>query len=275
MTKVAEFARSVDSLSQLVGTLAERKQELSGAIAYTNEAAGSISDLLAQARAPVAKSVHESDRAAAAVLAERDYLANLLDTLPDAYQMLNRQGLYGDYFSFYLCDLVLKLNGKGGQPVYVKVVGQSSGKVRTTVKYFSERNQVRCRRGRCRRHRGRDPRCRELPQAAVLQFGQGVFGVLRRGRRAGTGNPGTGRGFAAGKVNSIELDGARVLVTFEVDDDIPLGDRTEAVDQDQKLSRGAGFWKSHPRGDGEQSGPIPVDRTTPPYQLPDALGDLG
>ncbi len=42
--------------------------------------------------------------------------------------MLNRQGLYGDYFSFYLCDLILKLNGKGGQPVYVKVVGQDSGR---------------------------------------------------------------------------------------------------------------------------------------------------
>ena len=124
----AEFADSVDSLSHLVGTLAERKQELSGAIAYTNEAAGSISDLLAQARGPFVKFVHETDRAAAAVLAEREYLTNLLDTLPDAYQMLNRQGLYGDYFSFYLCDLVLKLNGKGGQPVYVKVVGQKSGR---------------------------------------------------------------------------------------------------------------------------------------------------
>ena len=39
-----------------------------------------------------------------------------LKTLPDAYQILGRQGLYGDYFSFYLCDVVLKLNGKGGQP---------------------------------------------------------------------------------------------------------------------------------------------------------------
>jgi phospholipid/cholesterol/gamma-HCH transport system substrate-binding protein len=29
-----------------------------------------------------------------------------------------------------------------------------------------------------------------------------------------------------------------------------------------------------PRGDGELRGPIPVDRTTPAYQLPDALGDL-
>jgi phospholipid/cholesterol/gamma-HCH transport system substrate-binding protein len=27
-----------------------------------------------------------------------------------------------------MCDLILKLNGKGGQPVYVKVVGQTSGR---------------------------------------------------------------------------------------------------------------------------------------------------
>jgi phospholipid/cholesterol/gamma-HCH transport system substrate-binding protein len=52
----------------------------------------------------------------------------LLNTLPDAYQQLGRQGLYGDFFSFYLCDLVLKVNGKGGQPVFVKLAGQSTGR---------------------------------------------------------------------------------------------------------------------------------------------------
>ncbi len=62
------------------------------------------------------------------MLADRDYFDRFLDTLPDAYRMLNRQGLYGDFFSFYLCDLVLKLNGKGGQPVYVKVAGQDTGR---------------------------------------------------------------------------------------------------------------------------------------------------
>ena len=80
------------------------------------------------------------------MLADRDYFDNLLNTLPDAYQMLNRQGLYGDFFSFYLCDLILKLNGKGGQPVYVKVAGQDIGKVHTAMKTFSERNPHRRRR---------------------------------------------------------------------------------------------------------------------------------
>lgn len=62
------------------------------------------------------------------MLADREWLEKYLDHWPDAFKILNRQGLYGDFFSFYLCDIVLKLNGKGGQPVYVKVAGQASGR---------------------------------------------------------------------------------------------------------------------------------------------------
>ena len=123
-----QFDKAVTSLSELVGGLAGRRQDLSNAVAYANEAAGGVADLLAQARPPLKKVVAETDRTAATVLAEKDYFDNLLNTLPDAYQMLNRQGLYGDFFSFYLCDVVLKLNGKGGQPVYAKLAGQDSGR---------------------------------------------------------------------------------------------------------------------------------------------------
>ena len=123
-----QFAKAVDALSQLVEGLASRKQDISNGLAYSNAAAASITDLLAQARPPFAKTIHETDRAAGIVVADHDYFDNLLNTLPDAYQALARQGIYGDFFSFYLCDVVLKLNGKGGQPVYVKVAGQSTGR---------------------------------------------------------------------------------------------------------------------------------------------------
>jgi phospholipid/cholesterol/gamma-HCH transport system substrate-binding protein len=123
-----QFAKAVDSLSQLVGTLSGRKQDISNAIGYSNAAAGSITNLLSAARPPLQKTVHELDRTAAIVVADHDYVDNLLATLPDAYKVLGRQGIYGDFFTFYLCDLVLKLNGKGGQPVYVKVAGQTSGR---------------------------------------------------------------------------------------------------------------------------------------------------
>lgn len=80
-------------------------------------------------------------------------------------------------------------------------------------------------------------------------------------------------GFEAGEVTAIELDGARVLVTFEVDKGIRLGDRTEAAIKTKSIL-GAKVLELTPRGEGRQSGPIPLERTTSPYQLPDALGDL-
>lgn len=80
-------------------------------------------------------------------------------------------------------------------------------------------------------------------------------------------------GFKAGKVNSISLDGPRVLVEFEVDKHIRLGDRTEAAIKTKSLL-GAKILEVTPRGDGRLSRPIPLERTTAPYQLPDALGDL-
>jgi phospholipid/cholesterol/gamma-HCH transport system substrate-binding protein len=126
--KSEEFGTAVDSLSELIHGLEGRKQDLSNGLAYADAAAASIADLLAQARPPLKKTLDETERTANLVLADHDYFDNLLATLPDAYRALNRQALTGDFFSFYLCDLVLKLNGKGGQPVYVKVAGQSTGR---------------------------------------------------------------------------------------------------------------------------------------------------
>jgi phospholipid/cholesterol/gamma-HCH transport system substrate-binding protein len=123
-----EFSDGLDKLSQLVDGLAQRKTDISNGLAYINAAAGSVADLLTQARQPVKDVVRETDRISGQVLADRDYVDGLLKTLPDTYQVLARQGLNGDYFGFYLCDVLLKLNGKGGNPIYVKMLGQASGR---------------------------------------------------------------------------------------------------------------------------------------------------
>jgi phospholipid/cholesterol/gamma-HCH transport system substrate-binding protein len=124
----AQFDRALDSVSQLVAELAHRKVDIANGVANIDAATGSVVDLLSRARPPLQNTVHQIDRAAGIVVADHEYVEHLLDGLPDVYKILNRQGLYGDYFSFYLCDLVLKLNGKGGQPVYVKLAGQSTGR---------------------------------------------------------------------------------------------------------------------------------------------------
>jgi phospholipid/cholesterol/gamma-HCH transport system substrate-binding protein len=80
-------------------------------------------------------------------------------------------------------------------------------------------------------------------------------------------------GFRVGQVKDIDLDGPRVLVTFKIDDGVELGERTEAAIKTKTLL-GAKILEVRPRGEGHLTAPIPVERTTSPYQLPDAMGDL-
>lgn len=127
-TRDREFSDGLDKLSQLVEGLAQRKMDISTGLAYINAAAGSVADLLVQARQPVKDVVRESDRMSGQVLSDRDYVDKLLTDLPDIYQVLARQGLNGDYFGFYFCEVLLKLNGKGGNPIFVKLLSQPSGR---------------------------------------------------------------------------------------------------------------------------------------------------
>lgn len=79
-------------------------------------------------------------------------------------------------------------------------------------------------------------------------------------------------GYDVGEVSSIELEGPGVLVKFQIDD-VHLGERTEASIRLEGLL-GTRHLELTPRGEGELTEPIPLERTTSPYELPDALGDL-
>lgn len=80
-------------------------------------------------------------------------------------------------------------------------------------------------------------------------------------------------GYKVGEVSSVRLEGPKVLVDFKVNKSIRLGDRTEASVKTKSLL-GAKILEIIPRGANTLSGAIPLDRTRPAYQLPDALGDL-
>jgi phospholipid/cholesterol/gamma-HCH transport system substrate-binding protein len=80
-------------------------------------------------------------------------------------------------------------------------------------------------------------------------------------------------GAEVGTVSGVELEGSKALVTFEVSEGIRLGDRTEAAIKTDTLL-GTKIVDVLPRGEGELSQVIPLERTRSPYHLPDALGDL-
>ena len=88
-----------------------------------------------------------------------------------------------------------------------------------------------------------------------------------------TGAPVQVSGYKSGQVKDVTLKPDGVLVEFTVADDIRLGDRTEAAIKTLSLL-GTKVLDVTPRGDGHLDGTIPTERTTSPYQLPDAIGDL-
>lgn len=110
-------------------------------------------------------------------------------------------------------------------------------------------------------------------QVPFLNRGRDVSAYFADAGGLRTGNSVEVSGYPVGKVSSIELDGPGVLVKFKLDNDVRLGERTEAAIKTKGLL-GSKIIDVTPRGEGKLTGPIPMDRTMAPYQLPDALGDL-
>ncbi|MFD4403302.1 MCE family protein [Nocardia sp. NPDC058499] len=83
-------------------------------------------------------------------------------------------------------------------------------------------------------------------------------------------------GVKSGRVEEVSLDGDQVLVRFSVDDSIALGDKTSAAIKTNTVL-GRKSLAVNPDGDGTLTvtETIPVARTTSPYSLNEALGDLG
>lgn len=89
----------------------------------------------------------------------------------------------------------------------------------------------------------------------------------------GPGAPVQVSGNEMGSVSGVSLEGSHVRVDFTLPKSVHLGDRTEAAIKTNSVLGARGL-EVNPRGDDDLSGPIPVERTTAPYQLTDALGDL-
>jgi phospholipid/cholesterol/gamma-HCH transport system substrate-binding protein len=80
-------------------------------------------------------------------------------------------------------------------------------------------------------------------------------------------------GLKVGKVSSITLDHSKVMITFDIADDVHIGDRSEAAIKTKALL-GTKVLNITSRGTRPLVQPIPMERTRPAYQLSDVLGDL-
>lgn len=82
-------------------------------------------------------------------------------------------------------------------------------------------------------------------------------------------------GVRSGRVEQVKLDGAKVYIRFTLDEGIVLGNKTSAAIKTNTVL-GRKSLEVTPAGSGSTrtNDTIPLDRTTSPYSLTDALGDL-
>lgn len=80
-------------------------------------------------------------------------------------------------------------------------------------------------------------------------------------------------GLEVGRVVGMTLDRGKVLVQFDISDDVFIGDRSEAAIKTNTVL-GARILDVTTRGEDSLTQTIPLERTTSPYELPDALADL-
>ena len=113
----------------------------------------------------------------------------------------------------------------------------------------------------------------EYDQLPIFASGRSYSAYFADAGAMRTGSKVEVSGYKVGEVTDLEVEGPRALVTFTVAKNVRLGDRTEAAIQADSVL-GSKIIEVTPRGDGQLSGPIPVERTRSPYQLPEALGDL-
>jgi phospholipid/cholesterol/gamma-HCH transport system substrate-binding protein len=113
----SQLSELVTQLQQLISGLAADREPIGESFGQIAGLSGNLAALLGAARPGIAGTVHQADRLSTTLNASSGNINSQLQALPGLYQRLNREGLYGSFFNFYLCGFQLRLTGPTGAPI--------------------------------------------------------------------------------------------------------------------------------------------------------------
>ena len=126
-----QFDQTINNLEVLITGLKNHADPLAAGTANISNAAGTVADLLAEDRGLLHKSINYLDAVQQPLIDQQVELNEFLHKVPTALNLIGRNiGSYGDFVSFYACDISLKINGlQAGGPVRtVRLFNQPSGR---------------------------------------------------------------------------------------------------------------------------------------------------
>lgn len=123
-----QFSGAVDKLQKLITGLAGDKDPIGEAITALDSGTASLTDLLNQARTPLAGTVDQLGRLAPLLDQDKELLDITLQKAPNNYRKLVRLGAYGSFLNQYLCGMSFRVTDLQGRTAYFPWLMQHTGR---------------------------------------------------------------------------------------------------------------------------------------------------
>ncbi len=117
-----QLRQSIGQFRTLVSGLAKDKDPIAESVTSINRMAATLADLFHDGRAPFKETVIAVKDLARLLNTNTKTLNKVLDSLPGAYQVLDRIGSHGNTFNFYLCSVQVAISGPNGKQIRTPVV---------------------------------------------------------------------------------------------------------------------------------------------------------
>ena len=127
-----DFSGAIDRLEQLITGLSKDGDPIGDAIVQLSNGTASISDLLTQARPPLAGTVDQLNRLAPLIDDDKDRLSAALARSPENYRKLARLGAYGSFIQYYICGIAFRASDLQGRTVQFPWFKQQTGRCAET-----------------------------------------------------------------------------------------------------------------------------------------------
>lgn len=123
-----KFSDAIDKLEQLVSGLSQDRDPIGTAITALDSGTASLTDLLTQARPPLAGTVDQLNRLAPLLDDHQIVLDRALQRGPENYRKLARLGSYGSWIMYYICGLSIRVTDLQGRTAVFPMIKQEGGR---------------------------------------------------------------------------------------------------------------------------------------------------
>jgi phospholipid/cholesterol/gamma-HCH transport system substrate-binding protein len=125
-----KFSGAVDRLERLITGLSADRDPIGEAITALDSGTASLTDLLTQARPPLAGTIDQLNRVAPLLANDKDkaLLDLSLKKAPENYRKLVRLGAYGSFLNQYLCGMSVRVSDLQGRTAYFPWIVQNVGR---------------------------------------------------------------------------------------------------------------------------------------------------